>query len=144
MAVGQRAADGEDLRGGRGRNDGSALEKGLEALEEVGRPVGEVEEGALLDLPALAVGLAQQDGRGRAAVGNDLDVHGYIMVQTTTEHNGKCVAYMPTLWAAANRSACNLKNLPLSKAQRPDPLLGVPQRRSPQLQRRLDRPARRP
>src|SRR4051812_1987375 len=75
MAVRQRAADGEDLRGGRGRNDGSALEKGLEALEEFGRPVGEVEEGALLDLPALAVGLAQQDGRGRAAVGDDLDVH---------------------------------------------------------------------
>src|SRR4051794_20777609 len=75
MAVRQRPAEGEDLRGGRGRNDGSALEKGLEALEEVGRPVGEVEEGALLDLPALAVGLAQQDGRGRAAVGDELDLH---------------------------------------------------------------------
>src|SRR3954462_9122964 len=58
----------EDLRGGRGRDDGAALEQGLEALEEFGRPVSEVEEGALLDLSALAVGLAQQDGRGRAAV----------------------------------------------------------------------------
>src|SRR4051812_9855198 len=75
MAVRQRAADGEDLRGCGGRNDGAAPEEGLEAFEEVGRPVGEVEEGALLDLSALAVGLAQQDGRRRAAVGDDLDVH---------------------------------------------------------------------
>jgi hypothetical protein len=117
MAVGQRAADGEDLRGGRGRDDGPALEEGLEALEEFGRPVGEVEEGALLDLSALAVGLAQQDGRGRAAVGNDLDVHGYIMGQITTEHNGKCVAYMPTLWAADDGSSCNLNDFGLEKVR---------------------------
>src|SRR5215207_4335886 len=73
----QRAANGEHLRGGRGRNDGSALEQGLEALKETGGPVCEVAEGAFLDLSALAIGLAQEDGRRRATVGDHLDEHAH-------------------------------------------------------------------
>src|SRR6476620_8490962 len=72
-----RGSDDEGLGGGRRRDDGCALEEGLEALEQVRGPVGEVAERALLDLATLAVGLAQQDGWWRAAVGNGLDVHGH-------------------------------------------------------------------
>src|SRR3954468_20923722 len=62
---------------GRGRNDGSALEQGLEAFQETGGPVGEVAQRALLDLSALAIGLAQEDGGRRAAVGDHLDEHAH-------------------------------------------------------------------
>jgi hypothetical protein len=48
MAVGQRALDGED--GLVFWNDGAALEQGLEACDEFGRPVGEIEERAFFDL----------------------------------------------------------------------------------------------
>ena len=75
VTVRQRAVNGEHLRGGRGRNDGSALEQGLEALKETGGPVGEVAQRAFLDLSALAIGLAQEDGRRRAAVRDHLDEH---------------------------------------------------------------------
>ena len=40
------------------------------------RPVGQIEEGALLDLAGLAIALAQQDRGRRIAVGDGLDVHG--------------------------------------------------------------------
>src|SRR3954453_3845300 len=53
------------------------LRRALEAVEEVRGPVGEVAEGSLLDLSAFAVGLAQQDGGGRASVRDGLDVHAH-------------------------------------------------------------------
>src|SRR3954463_12251531 len=64
-------------RGGRGRKDGSALEQGLEAFQETGGPVGEVAKRAFLDLSALAIGLAQEDGGRRAAVADHLDEHAH-------------------------------------------------------------------
>src|SRR4051812_25230827 len=77
VTVRQRAANGEHLRGGWDRNDGSALEQGLEAFQETGGPVGEVAKRAFLDLSALAIGLAQEDGGRRAAVGDHLDEHAH-------------------------------------------------------------------
>src|SRR3954454_4737074 len=71
------AANGEHLRGGWGRNDGSALEQGLEGFKETGGPVGEVAQRAFLDLSTLAIGLAQEDGGRRAAVGDHLDEHAH-------------------------------------------------------------------
>jgi len=41
-----------------------AFEQCLEAGDPLVRPVGEVQQGALLDLARLAIALAQQDGRG--------------------------------------------------------------------------------
>jgi len=39
--------------------------------------LAQIRQGAFLDLSPLAVGLAQQNGRGRAAIGDGVDVHGY-------------------------------------------------------------------
>ena len=45
-------------------DDGAAFEQCLEAGDPLVRPIGEVQQGALLDLARLAIALAQQDGRG--------------------------------------------------------------------------------
>ena len=39
--------------------------------------LGEVGEGSLLDAAAVAEGLSEEDGGGRGAVGDALDIHGY-------------------------------------------------------------------
>ncbi len=74
MAVGEAAGDGEGVMFG--WDDGAALEHAAQALD-VGRgPVGEVAEGAFADLAVLAKALAQEDGGGRVAVRDDVDIHG--------------------------------------------------------------------
>jgi len=62
MTMRQRADNGDGILvlG----NDGAAFEQRLEAGDPLVRPVGEVQQGALLDLARLAVALAQQNGRG--------------------------------------------------------------------------------
>ena len=57
----------------------AAFEQCLEAGDPLVRPVGEVQERALLDLASLAEALAQQDGRGRVAIGDGFDIHGNII-----------------------------------------------------------------
>ena len=52
----------------------AALEQDTQTFDEAVGPLGEVGEGAFLDLAVLAVGLAEQDGWGRGAVGDGLDV----------------------------------------------------------------------
>src|SRR5689334_11261990 len=42
------------------------------------RSAGEVGEGPVLGLATLPVALAQQDGRRRASIGNDRDIHARI------------------------------------------------------------------
>ena len=75
VAVGEAAGDGEGVV--LGRDDGAALEHAAQALD-VGRgPVGEVAEGAFADLAVLAIALAQEDGGGRVAVRDDVDIHGW-------------------------------------------------------------------
>ena len=59
-----------------GISGGTALEDGAQALDMGGVPGGEVEQGALMDLAVLAPAFAQQDGGGRGAVGDGLNVHG--------------------------------------------------------------------
>src|SRR5438445_6547836 len=61
MTMRQRADDGNGIPVL--RNHGAAFEQRLEAGDPLVRPVGEVQQGALLDLARLAVALAQQDGR---------------------------------------------------------------------------------
>jgi len=77
MTMRQRADDGNGILvlG----NNGAAFEQCLEAGDPLVRPVGEVQERALLDLASLAVALAQQDGRGRVAIGDGFDIHGNII-----------------------------------------------------------------
>src|SRR5205823_8012450 len=77
MTKRQRADDGNGILvlG----NDGAAFEQCLEAGDPLLRPVGEVQQRALLDLASLAVALAQQDGRGRVAIGDRFDIHGSMI-----------------------------------------------------------------
>jgi hypothetical protein len=74
MAMRQRALDADGVLAW--GDDGAALEHGAQALDVGGIPMGEVEQGALVDLAVLAPAFAQQDGGGRGAIGDGLDVHG--------------------------------------------------------------------
>jgi hypothetical protein len=74
MTVGPASLDREGVVGS---HDGLAAQHASESCDDGIREVGEVGERALLDASALAVGLAEQDGGGRVAVGHPLDVHGY-------------------------------------------------------------------
>ena len=89
----QGAEEGGDVAVGLGANDvegglevrdgGALLEQDTKTLDQFGRPLGEVGEGAFLDLAVLAVGLAQEDSRGRFSIGNGFDVHGYSIFSIT-------------------------------------------------------------
>ena len=74
MAVGQRPCNGEGILAGRQRR--SAFEDDAQPFQLLRGPGGEVEQGALFDLAAVAIALAQQYGWRRIAVGDGLDVHG--------------------------------------------------------------------
>jgi hypothetical protein len=115
MAVRQGAADGEGLVLGSGRHDRATLEQGLEALDQLARPSGQVAQGALLDLAALAIGLAQQDGRGRGAVGDGLDVHGRMMPPNNGRFKEKTADYMATFPCGIQGASWKINDLPLSK-----------------------------
>ena len=72
VAVGLGANDVEGIvEGGDGE---AALEQEAQAFDEVVGPFGEVGEAAFLDLAVVAIGLAQEDGRGRGAVEDALAV----------------------------------------------------------------------
>src|ERR1700751_1099146 len=60
MAVGRRTFDDDGVLAGWQR--GAAFEECAEPFDEVGRPVREVEQGALLDLAVDPIALAQQNG----------------------------------------------------------------------------------
>ena len=77
MTMRQRADNGDGILvlG----DNGAAFQQCLEAGDPLVRPVGEVQQGALLDLASLAVAFAQQDGRGRIAIGDGFDIHGNII-----------------------------------------------------------------
>ena len=73
VAVGQAALDGHErvdrLHGH------AALEQEAKVLDQLRIPVGQVGQGALDDLAAFAIALAQQHGGWGVAVGDGLDVH---------------------------------------------------------------------
>ena len=83
VAVGAGAHDLEHLvRGQQGfaaQHAAQLLDRGIGQMREVG-------EGALSHPAAVAVGLAQQDGGRRVAVGHALDVHGHI-ISTNLQRN---------------------------------------------------------
>jgi len=55
------------------------LKQRLEPGDNLGIPMGEIGQGALFYLAVFVpIGLAQEDSRRRAAIGNGLDVHGFI------------------------------------------------------------------
>jgi hypothetical protein len=74
MAMGQRPRNGEGILAGRQRR--SAFEDDAQSLHLFRRPAGKIEQGALFNLAAVAIALAQKHGRRRIAVGDGLDIHG--------------------------------------------------------------------
>src|SRR5215469_15070443 len=96
MAVGQRTFDDDCILAW--RQCGAALEQGAQALDELRGPVTEVEQGALLDLAVDAIALAQQNGGRGIAVGNGLDVHGYIYRESVNISTHNVAIYMATFW----------------------------------------------
>ena len=60
VVVGPEALDSEEV--GVILNGNAALEGGVEVDDEIGREFGEVGEGLVTDTPAVALGLAEQDG----------------------------------------------------------------------------------
>ncbi len=75
MAMGQGAADAEGLLAG--AIDLAAAEHGADAVDDLGGQFGEVGEGGAADALAVALGLAEEDGGGAVAVGDDVDVVGH-------------------------------------------------------------------
>ena len=75
MAMGQGAADAEGLLAG--AIDLAAAEHGADAVDDLGGQFGEVGEGGAADVLAVALGLAEEDGGGAVAVGDDVDVVGH-------------------------------------------------------------------
>ena len=72
VAMGKRAFDLDSLTG---RHQGVAAQRGAQQLDPLRRPVGKIFQGAVFDLVAVAVALAQQDRGAGAAVGDDGDIH---------------------------------------------------------------------
>ena len=73
MAVRERATDFEAALAG--RHHPVATQHGAQGLDLLGWPVGEIGQGTVEDLAVLAIALAQQDGGGRAPVGDGGDIH---------------------------------------------------------------------
>ena len=72
VAVGPAADAGEGIVG---IDELLTAEDAAQHVDRGGGLLGEVGEGALLDVAAVAVGLSEEDGGGRGAVGHALDVH---------------------------------------------------------------------
>ena len=75
MAVGPGAFEAQEF--GSVADGEAALEDGAEAVDDLGRELGEVGDGLLADAGALAPGLAEQDGGFAGAVGDAFDVEGH-------------------------------------------------------------------
>ena len=97
VAVRQRARDLE-ARGG-ARRQGLAGERPAQAVDLRLRPVRDVGERARPDLAALAIALAQQDGRRRIAVRDSRDVHDQLETQARAKdkNNITCLQIGPKI-----------------------------------------------
>ncbi len=78
MAVRAGADDVEGLRQG-GTEGGGALQDGAKRIDFGGGPVGEIGDGAVVDLAVFAEALAEEDSGRGVAVGDDGDVHAYTI-----------------------------------------------------------------
>src|SRR6202008_4328004 len=84
-------------------------------LDLVGGQRGEMGEGALFDGLAVAVGLAQQHGGWRVAIGDDVDVHAHVIDKLSPNSRRKISNYMPTFFASKKSPAPSQAGLFRSK-----------------------------
>ena len=89
MPVGPGAGDAEGRSRGRRvaqvAGGGSGFAEPVQSLDEVGRPLGEVGDGAVLDFALPAERCAQEDVGRRVAVGDARDKYSYL----TNDNVGK-------------------------------------------------------
>ena len=78
VSVGQAALDAE-LFLKRVGGDVASLEQQFEPRDYLGVPVGDVSQGAFLNLAVLAVGLAQENGGWGVSIGDHIDVHDDVL-----------------------------------------------------------------
>ena len=90
----QRPGDRERVLELGGRVGGVGPAQDLaDLLDRIRGKLGDVGEGALPGLSALAVGLADQDRGPRVAVGDDIDEHGYLVSYEKLSMQGKISQY---------------------------------------------------
>jgi hypothetical protein len=95
MTVGLRA---EDLEGiGRSGGDGGALQHLAQSLNFGRMPIGEIGDGAVVDLSLLAEGLPEKDGGRGVAIGHNRYVHVDIIPQEIAQSKDDSHTYMTTL-----------------------------------------------
>jgi hypothetical protein len=74
-----------------------AAEGALEGLDVGGGPMGEIGEGAGMELAILAEAFAEEDGGWGGAIGDGGDIHVYRISQSFNESNTHQTLYLPTL-----------------------------------------------
>jgi hypothetical protein len=109
MPVRQRTAHHDGLL--IGRRDLSALEQRAQAFDDLGRPLGQVGDGALPDLAAVAIALPQQDRGRRVPVGYGFDIHGANMSYLMTFRNINIITYMATYSGPNSRKLTTFNRL---------------------------------
>jgi hypothetical protein len=95
MAVGQRAGDGKggwEIR----ETDVVAMQNLAEGFDFIDGPMGEIGDGAVVDLAVFAEALAEEDGGRGVAIGDGSDVHVDILRQTHRKYKGIFLIYMTT------------------------------------------------
>ncbi len=90
---------GDGLEGVLRGQQGFPLKAAAQQGDRFGGQLGEIGKGAGLNLTALAVALAQQDGGGRAAVGDGGDVHDYHYTLYNPLKSSTLLKYKPQLHA---------------------------------------------
>jgi hypothetical protein len=81
VPVRQRAQDLKVLAGG---HQPLVAQHRAQRRDLLGFPLGEIGEGTVFDLIAIAIGLAQEHRGWRVAIGDDGDVHKNIALYMTT------------------------------------------------------------
>jgi hypothetical protein len=110
VAVRPGADDVEGLRK-RGADGSGALQNGAQRIDLGGGPVGEIGNGAVVDLAVFAEALAQEDSGRGVAVGHDGDVHVDIIRLCNLKYKENLRIYMTTLLAPNLRDLLSTKDL---------------------------------
>jgi hypothetical protein len=90
------AEDGAGCGLGNGGMVEVAAEQAAKGVDAGFGPGGEIEESAVFNFAVFAKRLAQEDGRGRSAVGDLRDVHNHIVSYNSNRHNITNTNYMTT------------------------------------------------